>query len=58
MPTELALAYFGSVLKLARFLGVAPQTVYRWKEYGEIPKPWDELLELKTNGDLKRGEEE
>lgn len=28
------------VAELAKFLGVAPSTIYRWLESGKLPKPY------------------
>jgi prophage regulatory protein len=28
------------VSELAKFLGVAPSTIYRWLESGKLPKPY------------------
>jgi len=29
------------VSELAKFLGVAPSTIYRWLESGKLPKPYE-----------------
>ena len=51
MTTDEAIKHFGSVLKVAIELGIAPQGVYAWGENPPMARQYE--LEVKTNGALK-----
>lgn len=55
MKKDTAIAYFGSVKKLADFLGIWPHVIYRWED--DIPKARAYELEVRTNGELKAEDE-
>ncbi len=52
MLTVTALEFFeNNASRLARFLGVTPQTVYAWDDY--VPRRWGYELQVRTRGKLK-----
>lgn len=51
MKTEEAIAYYGSLKKLADVLDVWPQVIYQWG--GKPPMSRQYELEVKTEGTLK-----
>ena len=51
MKTEEAIAYYGSLKKLADVLDVWPQVIYRWGEKPPMSRQYE--LEVKTEGTLK-----
>ena len=51
MKTEEAIAYFGSLKKLADTLDVWPQVIYKWGDTPPMGRQYE--LEVKTAGALK-----
>lgn len=51
MKTSEAIAYFGSIRKLASALDMWPHSIYRWGDTVPLAKQYE--LEIKTKGELK-----
>jgi hypothetical protein len=56
MKTEEAIAYYGSLKKLADVLDVWPQVIYQWGEKPPMSRQYE--LEVKTEGTLKADRQE
>lgn len=53
MTPDEVINYFGSGVKVARFLGIKTQNVYAWRKKGYVPIHWQVQLSVYTNGKLE-----
>jgi DNA-binding XRE family transcriptional regulator len=53
MKLETVISHYGGVKKMASQLGVSRQTIYLWKEKGEIPVARQAQIEIQTKRKFK-----